>query len=61
MLQMRGAGAYNIAQDEASCVVFGMPREAILAGAVHEVLPLPEIAAGLLAHCTGKEGRAIRV
>ena len=61
MLQMREAGAYNIAQDEASCVVFGMPREAILAGAVHEVLPLPEIAAGLLAHCTGKEGRAIRV
>ncbi len=61
MLQMREAGAYNIAQDEASCVVFGMPREAIAAGAVHEVLPLSGIAASLLAHCSGTEGRAIRV
>jgi two-component system chemotaxis response regulator CheB len=61
MLEMREAGAYNIAQNEATCVVFGMPREAILAGAVHEVLPLAAIAAGLLAHCTTKGGRAIRV
>ncbi|MES2959535.1 MAG: chemotaxis response regulator protein-glutamate methylesterase [Pseudomonadota bacterium] len=45
---MRDAGAYNLAQDEASCVVFGMPREAIAHGAVHEVLPLAQIAPHLL-------------
>jgi two-component system chemotaxis response regulator CheB len=44
MLEMREAGAYNFAQDEASCVVFGMPKEAIAVGAVHEVLPLKEMA-----------------
>ena len=41
---MHDAGAYCYAQDEASCVVFGMPREAIAAGAVDEVLPLSQIA-----------------
>jgi hypothetical protein len=40
MRRMRDAGAYNIAQDEATCVVYGMPREAVLAGAVHESLPV---------------------
>jgi myosin-crossreactive antigen len=40
MLEMKNAGAYNFAQDEASCVVFGMPREAIAIGATHEVAPL---------------------
>ena len=39
MREMRDAGAHCVAQDEASCVVFGMPREAIAAGAVQEVLP----------------------
>jgi two-component system chemotaxis response regulator CheB len=48
MLQMKQAGAFNIAQDEASCVVFGMPKEAIACGAVHDVLPLTRIAARLL-------------
>ena len=48
MRQMRDAGAYNVAQDEASCVVFGMPREAIAAGAVEAVLPLKHIAAHVL-------------
>ncbi len=48
MREMRDAGAYNIAQDAASCVVFGMPREAIAAGATHEVLPLEKIAPRLL-------------
>lgn len=47
MLTMRGAGAHTIAQDEASCVVFGMPREAIVRGAAEQVAPLHEIA-GLL-------------
>jgi len=44
MLEMRHAGAFNIAQDEASCVVFGMPREAIAVGAVDEVLPVIRMA-----------------
>jgi len=48
MREMRDAGSYNFAQDEASCVVFGMPREAIAHGAVHEVLPLTQIAGKLI-------------
>ena len=48
MKEMRDAGSYNICQDEASCVVFGMPRMAIQAGAAHEVLPLKQIAPTLL-------------
>ncbi|WP_334134672.1 protein-glutamate methylesterase/protein-glutamine glutaminase [Tepidimonas sp.] len=48
MKEMRDAGAYNIAQDEASCVVFGMPKMAIQAGAVHEVLPLKQIARAIM-------------
>lgn len=43
LLAMRQAGAATIAQDEASCVVFGMPRAAIERGAVDEVLPLGAI------------------
>lgn len=53
MRRLRDAGSWNVAQDEASCVVFGMPREAIAAGAVHEVLPLSQIAPRLLAHLRG--------
>jgi two-component system chemotaxis response regulator CheB len=49
MLAMKQAGAYTIAQDEASCVVFGMPKEAIKLGGVDKVLPLAEIPAGILA------------
>ena len=49
MRVMRDAGAYNISQDEASCVVYGMPREAVAAGAVNEVLPLSKIGPQLLA------------
>jgi len=37
------AGGYTIAQDEASCIIFGMPKEAIARGAVNEVLPLEMI------------------
>jgi len=48
MKEMRDAGSYNLVQDEASCVVFGMPREAIAAGAAHEVLPLAQIAPRLI-------------
>jgi two-component system chemotaxis response regulator CheB len=48
MLSMYRAGAHTIAQDEATCVVFGMPKEAIATGGVHDVLPLPRIAAAAL-------------
>jgi two-component system, chemotaxis family, protein-glutamate methylesterase/glutaminase len=44
LLEMKEAGAYTIAQDEASCIVFGMPKEAIKLGAVNKVLPLGQIA-----------------
>lgn len=43
LLEMKRAGAVTIAQDEASCVVFGMPKEAIDRGAVDEVIPLSRI------------------
>ncbi|MBT9490283.1 MAG: chemotaxis-specific protein-glutamate methyltransferase CheB, partial [Rubrivivax sp.] len=48
MKEMRDAGSWNVAQDEASCVVFGMPREAIAHGAAHEVMPLARIAPALI-------------
>ncbi|WP_298927123.1 chemotaxis response regulator protein-glutamate methylesterase [uncultured Ramlibacter sp.] len=48
MREMRDRGAWNLVQDEASCVVFGMPREAIAAGAANEVLPLDQMARHLL-------------
>lgn len=48
LLEMRKAGAYTIAQDEKSCVVFGMPKEAIEVGAVNKVMPLHNIAPQLI-------------
>jgi two-component system chemotaxis response regulator CheB len=48
LLEMREASAPTIAQDEATCVVFGMPREAIVRGAVEDVVPLPEIGQRIL-------------
>jgi two-component system, chemotaxis family, protein-glutamate methylesterase/glutaminase len=48
MLEMKVAEAHTIAQDEATCVVFGMPREAIQLGAVDQVLPLGRIPNALL-------------
>ncbi len=48
MREMRDAGSWNVCQDEASCVVFGMPREAIAHGAAHEVMPLGKIAGALI-------------
>jgi two-component system chemotaxis response regulator CheB len=47
LLQMKRAGARTIAQDEASCVVYGMPREAVALGAVDQILPLSNIAAAI--------------
>jgi len=49
LLKMRQAGARTIAQDEATCVVFGMPREAIRMGAAARVVPLPTIPQAILA------------
>ncbi len=48
MLEMKQAGAYNFAQDEASCIVFGMPRAAIEMGAVDEVVSLSKMAERVL-------------
>jgi two-component system chemotaxis response regulator CheB len=48
MRMLKLSGSLNIAQDEASCVVFGMPREAILAGVVDSVVPLGRIAAAIV-------------
>ena len=59
MREMKDAGAYCIAQDENSCVVFGMPREAIAAGAVQEVLPLTQIAGHMLDHLRSTAGTAL--
>ena len=51
MEEMKGMEAYTIAQDEASCVVFGMPNEAIKRGAVDRIVPLEQIAATVLGQC----------
>jgi len=48
MKEMKDAGAVNIAEDESTCVVFGMPKEAIAAGGVDHIVPLPQIAPRLL-------------
>ncbi len=54
MLEMKQVGAFNLAQDEASCVVFGMPKEAIRAGGVDKILPLKDLPSAMLAHLKTK-------
>lgn len=61
MLEMKKAGAYNFAQDEATCVVFGMPREAIAIGAAHEVGALNDLPGMVLAYLAAHSSRALRV
>ena len=62
MLRMREAGAFNVAQDEASCVVFGMPKEAIAVGGVHEIAPLNDLPGIVLEHLAQEHhARALRV
>ena len=61
MLEMKTAGSYNFAQDEASCVVFGMPREAIAIGATHEVGPLLSLPGMVLNNLATHGSRALRV
>ena len=58
LLSLRNAGAVTIAQDEASCVVFGMPREAIECGAAQIVSPLDQIPDRIIEFAAG-ELRAI--
>lgn len=60
LLQMREAGAHTVAQDEASCVVFGMPKEAIALGGATDVIALNDIA-GHLVQQMHLAGRAQRV
>jgi len=51
---MHDAGAATLAQNEATCVVFGMPREAIARGAVDEILPLSQLGGGILRRVQAK-------
>jgi two-component system, chemotaxis family, protein-glutamate methylesterase/glutaminase len=55
MLEMKEAGAFTIAQDEDSCVVFGMPKKAIELGAVDLVLPLAAIPSVVVRETNGKD------
>ena len=56
---MKDAGSYNVCQDEASCVVFGMPREAIAHGAANEVLPLTKIASHIIERLRSTSGLSL--
>ena len=61
MLEMHQAGAYNLAQDEASCVVFGMPKEAIATGGVDEVVGITDMAQRVLLKLMKSGGAGNRV
>jgi len=61
LLRMRQAGAYTLAQDEASCVVFGMPREAIALGAASEVVAIQDMSQRVVAHLRSFGERVNRV
>ena len=61
MKEMKDAGAYNFAQDEESCVVYGMPKEAVACGGVDEIVPLLEMTRKVLAHLATMGVRAYRV
>ncbi len=60
MAEMQAAGARTFAQDEATCVVYGMPKEAVALGAADEVLPLGQLAAAAL-RAVEQAGRATRL
>jgi two-component system chemotaxis response regulator CheB len=61
MNQMKIAGAYNFAQNEESCVVYGMPKEAVAHGGVDEVAHLHDLPKLVLNHLLKNSGRAVRV
>lgn len=60
MLEMKRAGAYTFAQDEASCVVYGMPKEAVALGAVDEIVPLAQMANRVLAQLARQGPSTVR-
>jgi two-component system chemotaxis response regulator CheB len=60
LAEMRSAGAYTIAQDEATCVVFGMPKSAISAGGVTQIAPITSIATAMMNRIDEFGPRAIR-
>jgi two-component system, chemotaxis family, protein-glutamate methylesterase/glutaminase len=61
LLEMRRAGAYTLAQDEASCIVFGMPREAIALGAADDISPLADMSRRVMARLAMMGDRVQRV
>jgi two-component system chemotaxis response regulator CheB len=61
MLEMHQAGGYSLAQDEDSCVVFGMPKEAIARGGVDEIVPLQELSRRLFIWLSSQGKRGFRV
>lgn len=61
MKELKEAGSFNICQDEASCVVFGMPREAIAVGAADKIMNLTDIAHGVIDHLLKLGSRSVRV
>ncbi|HBV20619.1 MAG TPA: chemotaxis response regulator protein-glutamate methylesterase [Nitrosomonas sp.] len=61
MLDMHEAGAYNFAQDETSCVVYGMPKEAVIAGGVDEIIPLQDMARKVLSKAVNLGAQTVRV
>ncbi len=61
MLEMHQAGAATLAQDEQSCVVFGMPKEAIARGGVDEVVPLQDLSKHLFSWLSSQGKRVFRV
>jgi two-component system chemotaxis response regulator CheB len=61
LLEMKKAGAYTLAQDEASCIVFGMPREAIALGAADEITSLAEMSRRVMARLSSMGDRVQRV
>jgi len=61
MLEMKQAGAHNFAQNEATCVVYGMPREAVAVGGVHEVGALHDLPRMVLDFLNKQGARALRV
>ena len=54
MRELKDTGAFTVAQDEGTCVVFGMPKEAIAQGGVEEVLPLERIGLRMVEWCRGR-------
>jgi len=61
MLHMKNAGAYNFAQNEESCVVYGMPKEAVAQGGVDEVAHLNDLPKMVLNYLMVNSARALRV